>query len=64
MSLSSLLLFIGVYAAAVATPGPGVAALVAAYRARKLFGSWRAMTMINRGAAGVMAGAAVAVAAR
>jgi threonine/homoserine/homoserine lactone efflux protein len=29
MSLASLLLFIGVYAAAVATPGPGVAAVVA-----------------------------------
>ena len=29
MSLSSLLLFIGVYAVAVATPGPGVAAIVA-----------------------------------
>jgi len=29
MSFSSLLLFVGVYAAAVATPGPGVAAVVA-----------------------------------
>ena len=29
MTLSSLLLFVGVYAAAVATPGPGVAAIVA-----------------------------------
>ena len=29
MSFSSLLLFVGVYVAAVATPGPGIAALVA-----------------------------------
>jgi threonine/homoserine/homoserine lactone efflux protein len=36
----------------------------AANRARKLFSSSRAMTMINRGAAGVMAGAALAIAAR
>ena len=37
---------------------------LAANRARALFSSSRAMTMINRGAAGVMAGAALAIAAR
>jgi threonine/homoserine/homoserine lactone efflux protein len=37
---------------------------LAANRARKLFGSPRAMKMLNRGAAGVMAGAARAIAAR
>ncbi|WP_158814300.1 LysE family translocator [Methylocapsa sp. S129] len=37
---------------------------LAANRARKLFRSSRAMKMINRGAAGVMAGAALAIAAR
>jgi threonine/homoserine/homoserine lactone efflux protein len=36
----------------------------AANRARKLFSSSRAMKAINRGAAGVMAGAALAIAAR
>jgi threonine/homoserine/homoserine lactone efflux protein len=38
MSLSSLLLFVGVYAAAVATPGPGVAAIVARVLGRGLGG--------------------------
>jgi threonine/homoserine/homoserine lactone efflux protein len=37
---------------------------LAANRARKLFASPRAMKMLNRGAAGVMAGAALAVATR
>jgi threonine/homoserine/homoserine lactone efflux protein len=37
---------------------------LAANRARKLFASARAMRLLNRGAAGVMAGAALAVAAR
>jgi threonine/homoserine/homoserine lactone efflux protein len=37
---------------------------LAANRARKLFSSSRAMKIINRGAAGVMAGAALAIAAR
>lgn len=37
---------------------------LAANRARRLFRSSRAMKMINRGAAGVMAGAALAIAAR
>jgi threonine/homoserine/homoserine lactone efflux protein len=37
---------------------------LAANRARALFSSLRAMKMINRGAAGVMAGAALAIAAR
>jgi threonine/homoserine/homoserine lactone efflux protein len=37
---------------------------LAANRARKLLRSSRAMKMINRGAAGVMAGAALAIAAR
>ena len=38
MSFSSLLLFVGVYVAAVATPGPGVAALVARVLGRGLGG--------------------------
>ncbi|HLH47792.1 MAG TPA: LysE family translocator [Roseiarcus sp.] len=38
MSLSSLFLFAGVYAVAVATPGPGVAAVVARVLARGLSG--------------------------
>jgi threonine/homoserine/homoserine lactone efflux protein len=38
MSFSSLLLFAGVYAAAVATPGPGVAAIVARVLAQGLRG--------------------------
>ena len=38
MSFSSLLLFIGVYVAAVATPGPGIAALVARVLGRGLGG--------------------------
>jgi threonine/homoserine/homoserine lactone efflux protein len=38
MSLSSLLLFVGIYAAAVATPGPGVAAIVARVLAQGLSG--------------------------
>ena len=38
MSLSSLLLFVGVYVAAVATPGPGIAALVARVLGRGLGG--------------------------
>jgi threonine/homoserine/homoserine lactone efflux protein len=37
---------------------------IAANRARRLFRSSRAMKMINRGAAGVMAGAALTIAAR
>ena len=37
---------------------------IAANRARKLFRSSRAMKMINRGAAGIVAGAALAIAAR
>jgi threonine/homoserine/homoserine lactone efflux protein len=37
---------------------------IAANRARKLFRSSRAMKIINRGAAGVMAGAALTIAAR
>jgi len=41
-----------------------IAYAMAANRARALFRSPRAMKMINRGAAGVMAGAAVAVATR
>jgi threonine/homoserine/homoserine lactone efflux protein len=38
LTLSSLLLFIGVYLAAVATPGPGIAALVARVLGRGLHG--------------------------
>jgi threonine/homoserine/homoserine lactone efflux protein len=38
MSFSSLLLFVGIYAAAVATPGPGVAAIVARVLGRGLSG--------------------------
>ncbi len=38
MSLSSLVLFVGVYFAAVATPGPGIAALVARVMAHGLKG--------------------------
>jgi threonine/homoserine/homoserine lactone efflux protein len=38
LSLSSLLLFVGVYVAAVATPGPGIAALVARVLGRGLGG--------------------------
>lgn len=38
MSSSSLLLFVGVYATAVATPGPGVAALIARVLGRGLTG--------------------------
>jgi threonine/homoserine/homoserine lactone efflux protein len=41
-----------------------VAYALAAYRARALFRSARAMKMINRGAAGAMAGVAIAVATR
>jgi threonine/homoserine/homoserine lactone efflux protein len=38
VSLSSLLLFVGIYATAVATPGPGVAALIARVLGRGLTG--------------------------
>jgi threonine/homoserine/homoserine lactone efflux protein len=38
MSLSSLMLFVGIYAAAVAAPGPGVAAIVARVLAQGLSG--------------------------
>ena len=62
MTPGSLLLFALVYFAAVASPGPGIAAL-AANRARALLRSARAMRLVGRAAGALMAGVAVAVAA-
>jgi threonine/homoserine/homoserine lactone efflux protein len=41
MTLNSLILFAAVYFAAVATPGPGVAALISRVLGQGLKGVWR-----------------------
>jgi threonine/homoserine/homoserine lactone efflux protein len=97
MDVAALVLFAGTLLLAAASPGPGVAALVArvvgrgprgagyvelagisvviltavfgayvlaAARARTLFRSTRAMRLLNRAGGTMMAGAAVAVAAK
>jgi threonine/homoserine/homoserine lactone efflux protein len=65
MTVSGLLLFCTAYALAVASPGPGVAVMgayaFAASRARRLFTSSRAMTLLNRTTGAVMAGAAAVI---
>ena len=74
MTLAGLLVFTTVYAVAVASPGPGVAAVVARVLGHGtggiagfiagFFRSARAMRLVNRGAGAILAGAAAAIAAR